>query len=163
VCVCVYGEFLFHQTSLMDSNLPTRLCPTMLSVSVSPVPHVHVYYLMSKKVQESLSTTKVVMIGVRMQAISFFLLQSFEENFFFGYWQRLLQISSYTQYCDKVAKTFFAWANVKSWSSQRLSGEKKLKHNWIMEKKANGVIRHECLEWCWWSNEPMWNCDQVKG
>jgi hypothetical protein len=61
-----------------------------------------------KKVQESLSTTKVVMIGVRMQAISFFLLQWFEENFFFGYWQRLLQISSYTQYCDKVAKTFFA-------------------------------------------------------
>jgi hypothetical protein len=108
VCVCVCGEFLFHQTSLMDSNLPTRLCPTMLSVSVSHVPHVHVYYLMSKKVQESLSTTKVVMIGVRMQAISFFLLQWFEENFFFGYWQRLLQISSYTQYCDKVAKTFFA-------------------------------------------------------
>jgi hypothetical protein len=66
----------------MDSNLPTRLCPTMLSVSVSHVPHVHVYYLMSKKVQESLSTTKVVMIGVRMQAISFFLLQWFEENFF---------------------------------------------------------------------------------
>jgi hypothetical protein len=81
VCVCVYGEFILHQTSLVDSNLPTRLCATMLSISVSHVPHVDVYYLMSKKVRESLST-KVVMIGVRMQAISFFLLQWFEEIFF---------------------------------------------------------------------------------
>jgi len=66
VCVCVCGEFLFHQTSLMDSNLPTRLCPTMLSISVS---HVHVDYLMSKKKFEKAYQQKVMMIGVRMQSI----------------------------------------------------------------------------------------------